>query len=300
MLYRAYRCCEWLAAWLPERLAYALARVAGVAIYYLVRERREILISNQRRLIPTASRRAIARNARRASITVAKNYYDLFRLPAMTREQILAYFDGQGLEHLQRAHARGKGVIVVAPHMGSYSLVPSYVSCLGYPTVAVVERIRDARLHAYFVGLRAQHNLQILTTGPEDVRNILKALRGGAVVLMVSDRNVGTSSDDVMFFGERTLLPAGPGLVARRTGAALLPAYSYRTDNRRSVGVALPEMHLPERGGTPEERRHADTQAVAQQLEAMILRAPDQWAVLQPVWPPRPLPSADAFSAAAD
>lgn len=301
MLYRVYRFCEWLASWLPERAGYALARVAGIALFAFSRERRETLIANQRRLIPTASRREIARNACLASITVAKNYYDLFRLPSMTNEQILAYFDGQDLEHLEAAYARGKGVIIVAPHMGSYSLVPSYVSCLGYRTVAVVERIRDARLHAYFVGLRAQHNLQILTTGQEDVRNILKALRQGAVVLMVSDRNVGTSSDDVMFFGERTLLPAGPALVARRTGAALLPAYSHRTDNRRSVGVALPEMHLPERTGNSDERRHADTQAVARQLERMILRAPDQWAVLQPVWPPRPLPPPPAsFDEAAD
>lgn len=300
MLYRVYRFCEWLASWLPERVGYALARVAGIAIFACARQRRETLIANQRRLIPTASRRQIARNARSASITVAKNYYDLFRLPSMTNEQILAYFDGQGLEHLAAAYARGKGVIIVAPHMGSYSLVPSYVSCLGYPTVAVVERIRDARLHAYFVRLRAHHGLRILTTGAEDVRHILKALRQGAVVLMVSDRNVGTSSDDVMFFGERTLLPAGPALVARRTGAALLPAYSYRTDNRRSVGVALPEMHLPESKGNPDERRHADTQAVAHQLEQMILRAPDQWAVFQPVWPPRPLSPPAALNEAAD
>ena len=102
---------------------------------------------------------------------------------------------------------------------------------------------------------------------------------------MLADRNVGTSSDAVTFFGERTMLPAGPALIARRTGAALLPAYSYRVGNTRSVAVAWPAVRLPEIIGSVEQRRAADTQAVASLLEKMIHDAPDQWAILQPVWP---------------
>jgi KDO2-lipid IV(A) lauroyltransferase len=299
VLYRVYRFCEWLASWLPQRAAYAVARVAGMGIFFFVGHIRRTLLANQRRLTPTASRHEIGRNARLAAITVAKNYYDLFRLPSMSKEQILTYFHGMDLHHLAQAHARGKGVIVIAPHMGSYNLVPSFASCLGYPSVAVVERIRDERLHQYFLRLRENHDLQILTTGQEDVRHILRAIRNGHVVMMLSDRNVGTSSDDVMFFGERTLLPAGPALLARRTGAALLPAYSYRVGNTHSVAAAMPEIRLPDLKGTPEERRHADTQVVAQQMEEIIRRYPDQWAVLQPVWPPRCPPSDVALSEAA-
>jgi phosphatidylinositol dimannoside acyltransferase len=285
VLYRYYRFCEWLASWLPQRAAYATARVMGVAMFILYRKLRRTLVTNQRRLRPGASRRQVAHSARRAAIAVAKNYYDLFRLPSMSQEQLLAYIDVRGLENLARAYARGKGVIIVAPHLGSYNLIPSYVSALGYETVAVVEHIRDPRLHDYFFRLRANQGVQLLTTRPEDVRNILRALRDGKVVLMLADRNVGTSSDAVTFFGERTMLPAGPALIARRTGAALLPAYSYRMGNTRSVAISLPEMRLPEIVGTIEQRRAADTQAVAYLLEQMIRDAPDQWAILQPVWP---------------
>jgi lauroyl/myristoyl acyltransferase len=285
VLYRYYRCCEWLASWMPRRTAYALARVTGVVMFMMCRGLRQTLISNQRRLLPGASRRQIARSARRASITVAKNYYDLFRLPSMSRDDLLAYFDTQGLDNVAEAYARGKGVIIVAPHLGGFNLVPSYVSSLGYPTAAVVEHIRDPRLHDYFFRLRGNQGVQLLTTGPEDLRNILRALRDGKVVLMLADRNVGTSSDEVTFFGERTMLPAGPALIARRTGAALLPAYSYRVGNTRSVAVGMPMLRLPEIIGTVEQRRAADTQAIAHLLEEMISQAPDQWAILQPVWP---------------
>lgn len=300
MLYRYYRFCEWLASTLPPRLAYAMARVAGVGQFILFRGLRRTLIANQRRLLPGASRRTVARSARRASISVAKNYHDLFRLPSLSRQELLAYFEGHGVEHLAAAYARGKGVIIVAPHLGSYNLVPSYVSSLGYPIVAVVEHIRDPQLHDYFFRLRANQGVQLLTTGPEDVRSIVRALRAGKVVMMLADRTVGTtSSDEVIFFGERTRLPAGPALLARRTGAALLPAHAYRVGNTRSIAVALPEMQLPESIGTPEQRRAADTQAVAHILEKMILVAPDQWDILQPVWPRQPDALASAISEAA-
>jgi lauroyl/myristoyl acyltransferase len=290
ILYRYYRFCEWLASWLPPRVAYAIARVTGVAMFIFYRRLRRTLVANQRRVLPGGSRRQIARSARRVAISVAKNYYDLFRLPSMSRAQLLDYFEGRGVEHLAAAHARGKGVIIVAPHVGSYNLVPSYVSALGYRTFAVVEHIGDPRLHDYFFRLRANQGVTLLTTGPEDVRNILRALRDGSVVLMLADRNVGTSSDPVTFFDERTMLPAGPALIARRTGAALLPAYSYRMGNTRSVAIGLPAMRLPEIIGSPEQRREADTQAVAHLLERMIGEAPDQWAILQPVWPRERLP----------
>ncbi len=299
MLYRYYRFCEWLASVLPPRLAYAMARVAGVGQFMLFRGLRQTLIANQRRLLPGASHRAVARSARRASISVAKNYHDLFRLPSLSREDLLAYFEVQDIEHLAEAYARGKGVIIVAPHLGSYNLVPSYVSSLGYPIVAVVEHIRDPQLHDYFFRLRANQGVQLLTTDPEDVRQILRALRDGKVVMMLADRNVGTSGDTVTFFGEQTILPAGPALLARRTGAALLPAYAYRVGNTHSVAVALPAMHLPEPVGTAEQRRIADTQAVANILEQMILVAPDQWDMLQPVWPRQPVPLAPDISEAA-
>lgn len=284
-MYHFYRVCEWLASWIPHRVAYAIARVLGELQFLLDLPRREATMANQRRLLPDAPESEIARNARGMCLTVAKNYYDLFRLPSMSVEEVRDYFTLIGEEHIRAAVARGKGVIVVAPHLGSFNLIPALACTLGFKVVAVVEHIRDPRLHEYFLNLRKNHGLEVVTNSPQDVRTILRTLRDGGMVLMVADRNVGTATDEVVFFGERTHLPAGPGLIARRTGATVLPAYSYRTTNTNSVAVALPPLPLPDAKGTPEQRRAADTQAIARALEAGILAAPDQWAVLQPVWP---------------
>jgi len=198
---------------------------------------------------------------------------------------VRGYFTLIGEEHIHAAAERGKGIIIVAPHLGSFNLVPALACTLGYKVVAVVEHIRDPRLHDYFLRLRQTHGLEVVTNSPQDVRVILRTLREGGIVLMLADRDVGTATDPVVFFGERTKLPAGPGLIARRTGATILPAYSYRTGNMSSVAVALPPLMLPDVKGTPEQRRAADTQAITRALEVGISAAPDQWAVLQPVWP---------------
>ncbi len=299
MLYRCYRFSEWLASWMPQRIAYAIARTAGSLLFLLDRPLRQTLLFNQRRLMPGAPRKAVFHNARMVSICVAKNYYDLFRLPSMSTAQLQEQFTATGVEHLRAAYERGKGVIVVAPHMGSYNLIPAYVSSLGFRSVAVIEHIKDPQLHNYFVNLRANHGLQILTAGTQDVRSIVRALRDGAVVFMLSDRDVGTSTDTVQFWGEETRLPSGPALLARRTGAALIAAYTYRTANTQSVAGAFPEIVLPAGGGAPDERRAQDTQLVTTFMERTIALAPDQWAVLQPIWPALTLTPPPALADAA-
>jgi len=284
-VYQFYRFCQWVASWAPQRFAFALARVLGELMFLINIPLRETMLANQRHLLPDATPDEIMRSARRACFTVAKNYYDLFRLPAMSREDVRGYFTLIGEEHIHAAAERGKGIIIVAPHLGSFNLVPALACTLGYKVVAVVEHIRDPRLHDYFLRLRQTHGLEVVTNSPQDVRVILRTLREGGIVLMLADRDVGTATDPVVFFGERTKLPAGPGLIARRTGATILPAYSYRTGNMSSVAVALPPLMLPDVKGTPEQRRAADTQAITRALEVGISAAPDQWAVLQPVWP---------------
>lgn len=281
---RVYRIGEWLAARVPPRLAYAIARVVGAALVLHPRVRRT-LRDHQRRLLPGAPAATWRRNARRVCATVTMNYYDLLRLPHLTPDAVRRRSTFGGREHFEAAMARGKGVIGIAPHLGNFNYVPAFTATLGCKVVAVVEQLPDPALHDYIAHLRRHPGLEVIPNGPQSLRTILRTLKENGIVLMLCDRDVGGVTDEVTFFGARTHLPAGPGLIARRTGAAVLPAYAYRTGHTASTIVAMPVLTLPEASGTPEERRAADTQAIARIMEQAILCAPDQWAVLQPVWP---------------
>ena len=93
----------------------------------------------------------------------------------------------------------------------------------------------------------------------------------------------------VTFFGEQTTLPAGPATLAERTGAILLPVGCYferRRGNRFVIEEPIEVPDLP----TREERVVATTQALAEVLEMIVGRAPEQWHLFQPNWPSDRLP----------
>jgi phosphatidylinositol dimannoside acyltransferase len=93
---------------------------------------------------------------------------------------------------------------------------------------------------------------------------------------------------EVEFFGERTMLPAGPATLALRSGATLVTAATYfghRSDEH--LTVVCPPVPI-ERAGKLRQDVQVATQSLARQLEELIRRAPTQWHLMQPNWPSDP------------
>ena len=108
------------------------------------------------------------------------------------------------------------------------------------------------------------------------------------VVCLLSDRFIDGASTPVEFFGERTLLPAGPATLAIRTGAPILPtAVYFKGRGNGHHAVIRPPIPIQRLGRLREDVQRV-TQALARELELLIRRAPEQWHLLQPNWPSDP------------
>src|SRR3546814_13081967 len=88
----------------------------------------------------------------------------------------------------------------------------------------------------------------------------------------------------VGFCGGRTPLPGGPATVSWRTGAPVLPTAIYVDGPHRRRGVGLPPIDTSRHGKLRDDVQRV-TQDLAQALEDLIRRAPEQWHLLQPNWP---------------
>jgi len=87
----------------------------------------------------------------------------------------------------------------------------------------------------------------------------------------------------VRLFDSWTCLPAGPAVLAAKTGATILPiVVRRRPDGRMYVGADAP---IKVRSTDPIEIGRA-TQAVALALQRIVAAAPDQWYSFKPMWPP--------------
>ena len=115
-------------------------------------------------------------------------------------------------------------------------------------------------------------------------RSALEVLRRGEVLVLVSDRAIGSHGLTVEFAGGRRDLPKGPARLALASGAALLIGYAALAADpggRPYIGVVEEEISTSglEPGAVTEL-----TARIAQRLGSVVTRYPDQWFVFQPGW----------------
>ena len=275
----------WLASSLPPWLGYALADLATGPHWYGFPERRHAVLANLAVILPRASRSDRVRVGKRIVRNYNRMMYEFFRLPHVAREELLAAVEVVGKEHLDRAVARGRGVIIVSTHVGNWELAAVMVAQWGYALHAVA----GVQLGRWLSGAvrDTKTELSITTIAPEDgFRKIIRALEHNDPVALMVDGNLYTHGQNVEWFGRETPFPAGPAVLAQRTGALILPGTCERVGRGRFRIVIEPTID-PAAFATTAELHQAIAAAAERQIRGHL----DQWCIFRPLWP---APAADA------
>ncbi|MBL1067305.1 phosphatidylinositol mannoside acyltransferase [Streptomyces sp. 7-21] len=273
---------------LPEPAARALGRRVADAAWRRrgagVR-RLEHNLARVRRDATPEELRALSRAGMRSYL---RYWMESFRLPVMSAARIRASFAPEGVELLTDALDSGRGAVLALPHMANWDLAGAWVVTeLGVPFTTVAERLRPESLYDRFVAYREGLGMEVLPhNGGTAFGALSRRLRKGGLVCLVADRDLSASGTEVTFFGETARMPAGPAMLALHTGAALLPVTLWYDDPPVMRGRVHPPVAVPE-AGTRAEKARVMTQAVADSFAAGISRHPQDWHMLQRLWPDR-------------
>ncbi len=203
------------------------------------------------------------------------------KLPGLTQSTIdRRFIISEGLEHLVDAKAKGQGIIIALPHIGSWEWGGSFLNSIDLGMTAVAEELEPPELFAWFKEKRESIGIRVEPLNEHAGAVLLSTLRAGGVVGLLCDRDIQDNGIEVEFFGERVTMPAGPATLAIRTGAALVAAACYSGPGRDHHAVVTPVIPV-ERSGRLREDVARITQLVAHELEGLIQRAPEQWHVLE-------------------
>jgi KDO2-lipid IV(A) lauroyltransferase len=284
LTFGTYRLLGALTGPLPPAMGYGLGRPVSAVLLATSPQLRRILTSNLRHVVgPDASEQKVQSLVRRTSVNLIKGHYDLFRLSRLSTEEILEMTRVEGEEHMERALARGKGIIMFSAHFGNVDILIQVPLALGVPISTPVEHVRPERLFQYTLRLRTSHGLHMFPTGGP-MLGLYRALKRGEVIGLAADRGIDVSTRQVDFFGAPAHLPEGPVRLALRTGAALMPGFGLRLPDNSFQATIEPPLELPNTGD-----READVAAgmemVVDVLERYISRHPEQWLMAKPVWP---------------
>jgi len=284
--YLTYRALGTAMQKLPEHVAAVAAGVVALALSAHPGKAGGMYARNARRVVGGGiSDAELAALTRRAFLNYARYWFEGARLPAL-RPDVVAdrMLVESGWEHLVAGMEAGKGVIMALPHIGSWEWGGAWLALQGYPMTSVAEPLKPPAMYDWFVAQREAMGLTIVPMGPDASGVLLRALKAGKLVGLLCDRDIAGNGVDVEFFGERTTMPAGPAMLALRTGAVLLPTAVYSGPGIEHTAVIMPPVPT-ERTGRLRQDVARVTQLIAADLEQLIRRAPEQWHLFQPNWP---------------
>lgn len=280
-LYLLYLLASRLSCAVPPRLAYPACDLIGDLFCLLSLSSRQAVQSNLRHVL--GARQPPGQLVRQVFRSGVRNYYDTFRIPAISGAELEELVESQGWEHLDAARAAGSGAILVGAHLSSVALAAQLIAHRGYPLVTVVEPVRPPALFDLLADARAGHGVRVLPIGPNVMAELIGALRRNEVVGLIADRDVGGTGIDVPFFDAPAFLPSTPAVLCLRTGAPLMVALSVRKSDASFRGIIEPPLP-PTRSGDLRRDVEDLTQRIAERFEYHIRMDPTQWTVFQPVW----------------
>jgi KDO2-lipid IV(A) lauroyltransferase len=221
--------------------------------------------------------------ARAFFVNSGKNLADVVRLRRHFDSEIRPLVTIVGRENMDRAVAKGRGVIGVTGHIGNFELLAAVSAALGYRTAVIGRELYERRLDRLLVGNREAAGIVNFATS-DSPRKILRWLAEGNILgVLIDIDSIRVRSTFVPVMGRPALTPVGQTILGLRAGAAFVPTYCVRTPGNRYRLEYLPEIEI-EGSGDFDTDVYNITRACTAELDRVIDRYKDQWIWLKNRW----------------
>jgi lauroyl/myristoyl acyltransferase len=144
---------------------------------------------------------------------------------AVSLQDICQSCQVEDLDQLDQALAVGKGVVLLGMHMGNGVAMAAHLANRGYPVAVIYRESNKIPQHFFRDGIGSL-GLEAIPAVPASVgvRRMLKALKENRILFILMDQASKRGGIEAMFLGKPVQMPPGPSELARRTGAAVVPA----------------------------------------------------------------------------
>lgn len=262
---------------LPRRAVVSLARMLGALAFLFARRDRRIATANLE-LAFGASRTAAERLAivRESFRVMALVLLDVFWFQRRTAARLRRHvrFDPSYHSHYV-PHAP---CIIVTAHYGNWEVMGLAGALDGYPMHSVAMPLKNPYVDAMLGRARNLTGQQVVPRSGA-VKSLLRVLRGGGRTAFLMDQNTlpEEGGQFVPFFGLPVPVSGAAEMLAQRTGAAVVFAYSAVDGMGDYTVHCLPPLFAGAGGAGITERTTG-------MLEAQVRRSPGAWLWMYKRW----------------
>ena len=279
--YLAYLLGWKIVALLPERTAYALFSAIATRMHSRNGKSVRRLRVNLSIVQPHLDKAQLEQLVEKALKSSMRYWCDTFRIHKWSAERIESSVTTTNGNLLTDPMLQGRGVIIALPHSGNWDHAGAYFCQQGIPLVTVAEVLKPEKLFKKFLEYREAMGFEVLALDSRAFPTLMRRALEKRLIALVSDRDLSATGIPVTFFGHGTRMPAGPALLAIKTGVPLVAAHVSYTEK----GIHIDFNAIDEATeGDEQSRISATVLKMAQSFEVGISKHPEDWHMLQRVW----------------
>lgn len=277
------RILSWCLAKSPRFVRNGVGYFLAFLWFDLFRIRRDVVTGNIAKAFPETTPLERVRMGRRSLRNLGKNFVEYALLPFLNRDNFETYFRFENMEILDQALQEGRGVILLTLHLGHGDMACAGLSLKGYKIYMVSKFFKLKWLNDLWFGMRRRLGTEFIAPRNSSYA-LLKALKKNGVVVFPLDQFTGPPIGvRTKFFGIETGTAAGLAVMADRSGAAVVPCYTYRDQDGRHV-VRFEGIEHVSLKGDRESNIISATQHFNDLLEGFVRRYPEQWMWIHKRW----------------
>lgn len=279
---------SFILVYVPIRLQFFLGDMIGILWFDVLRIRRSVALNNLKLCFSEWTEKERIRVARSSVCHIGRTFIEFMRIPAIVRSDDLQVawrtkFKLYGEENLQAALAKGHGVFLLSAHVGNGDWATVGLALHNYSVHVISKEIKLRWLNQFWFETRKSLGTSFIPDRKSSL-SILRRLKDNAVVVFMLDQFLGPPIGiKTYFFGHETGTAAGLALLAGRSKAAVVPAYSHRTSDGVTHIIFEREIPFVELENK-DETLSKMTQLYCDQIETWVRKHPEQWMWVHRRW----------------
>ncbi len=272
---------------LPRSASLRLGAGLGDIVYGTVKRRRQIALKNLNMALGNEkSKDELEYIARSSFRNMGKTLVEFLSTPRYSAERLRSLARIEGMENVQQAMARGKGIIFISAHLGNWELAFHIMSRAIGSLSAVAQSFKYHRLDRLVSNYRTRYGGQVIKKEMA-VKQSLRLLRQGQEVAFLGDQDAGDNGVFIDFFGIPASAPRGPIMLALRTDASIINILDIRQEDDSHL-ITISEPVELEISGDLEKDVEFNTARFVKHLEETVREHPCQWLWMHNRWKTRP------------
>lgn len=273
---------------LPRNFVLRVFRRLGLLAFRVVKGERLKTIKNIKFAYgDTLTDEQVTTMARNVFAHQALNFADyLHTLGYRTRKDFSKLIDFVGEENLKVEYEKGKGVLCLVSHTGSWEFSAIMPPVMGYETTAVSKALANKKINDLIIGYREKRGMKNISRG-KAYPLLIEALAKGECMIIMIDQDTLVKGTYVDFFGKKAFTPIGAARLALDSGSPVVPMFMKRLPNNRHQFTIYPALETI-RTGNDDHDLVENTKLYTQVIENIIRETPDQWVWMHERWKTTP------------